>query len=1485
MRLLISLAEILEDQIFFEFQHDRVQQAVISTLDEQQLEEISLRIGRLLLAKSERAGQEVLQENLVTIVDHLNMGIALIEDPMEAVKVAQLNMLASDQARASAAFEVASRYLSTAMQILPAESWREQYGLTLEIYNAGAEVALQNGDLARAEALAFTAEENARTLLEKARIMKIRMDIYMIQTLLDRVFELGITIIKMLGFDLELSEPPILIPEQAMQLPEMTDPRALAVSQLDELMVASGYASNDPRMAQVVLFYMDLFARFGNPRTASYMYVSYAVILQLSRFEHMEQGCRLGRMALELAEKVAPSKTLYAVRYVYYGFVHHWWRSASECIRPLYESFQPAVKSGSIWYSISMQDLAAEISMFVGMRLEQVRSEQAEALSRVEFLDNVTYTQRLRMWSQVVINLMSETLHPQEVYGDLFREEEAQKLLSDGQNLQYMFYLYAAQAFLNLFFRDPQKAVESSIAAEAIKASAQNYLIYTVHLFIYSLALLSTDMDAGGLAARLEKVEANLQLMRLWANLVPENYLHQLELVEAEQARCLGREEEAADFYARAIRDARKNGYIHESALAAELAAEFYLARQDYPNAKSNLLSAYSAYLDWGARAKVNDLETRYPEWLPLGKDREKPEDFTADVEVRPSDIVNSSIDLNSILKASLELAHETNLEELLRKMMAILIENTGAQNGSLLLSQKDRWFLEVQGSAGPEQEFALLSIPLEYLSPQVGDPLVPTSIIHYVINLKVTLVLEDASASRQFKQDVYIRSRQPKSILCVPLLNQGVLFGVIYLENNLVTGAFTADRLEIVQLISSQAAISIEKARLYEDMEAQVRERTRALSDANRRLKAEINERIRAEKELRLSEERYRAVFENTGTAMMLVDPDGYIIITNEVFLRLTGYSREELENHFLAMDLIAPADQAEVRRQRVSLLEGTAGAPLNLEFRLFGRSGSEIAVIDNATLLPGLHYIIHSLIDISQRKSAEEALRYNEALLRRVLEVLPVGVWIIDRNSRILSGNPEAQRIWGGAKYVKLNEYGEYKAWRADSGEQVSEWAGSLAITQGKITLDEELEIDGFDGARRTILNSALPLFTEEDGLVGAISVNQDITKRKRDEEELQKAHAQLSTLLEISRLIVSTLDLEHLLNIVIEQVGKVLPYEGAAILIREQDFLKFRVIRGSPDFHSLINVAVPLEEPTLVDPLIKAKEPFYIPDLPDEPDVLKQIQMIIRLPLDGFSLMRSWLGQPLFARDDLVGFLVLTHSQPDFYSPQARIIAQAFGNQVAIAIQNAQLFKRSHEVATVEERSRLARELHNSVAQALYSISLFTDAMRRALKTNKLDVVSDHLDELVKLSRQAMSDMRLLIFELRPPILEKDGLLAALQSRLDSVKSRAGFQAQIDTEGIFQFTSEQESELYWIAIEVLNNVIKHAQASQVSVQLRADADRFRMIIADNGVGFDLAFAEQAGGQGLRNIRERAEKIGAACRIKSASRKGTKITIEINQ
>jgi signal transduction histidine kinase len=244
-----------------------------------------------------------------------------------------------------------------------------------------------------------------------------------------------------------------------------------------------------------------------------------------------------------------------------------------------------------------------------------------------------------------------------------------------------------------------------------------------------------------------------------------------------------------------------------------------------------------------------------------------------------------------------------------------------------------------------------------------------------------------------------------------------------------------------------------------------------------------------------------------------------------------------------------------------------------------------------------------------------------------------------------------------------------------------------------------------------------------------------------------------------------------------------------------------------------------------------------------------------------------------------------MVLTHSQPDYYSLQSRTLSQAYANQVAIAIHNAQLYKQAGNNAALEERNRLARELHDSVAQALFSISLFIDAARMALHTNKPEVVDEHLQELTQLAREAMADMRLMIFELRPPDLEKVGLAGFLQKRIESVEARSGFQASFEAEGEIHLPLEQEAELYRIAQEALNNIAKHAQASRVLVRLTREGNCVRMSIEDDGVGFDPSKIEQKGGHGFTNMQERAAMIGASFTFETGPGQGMKIWIELKQ
>ena len=433
------------------------------------------------------------------------------------------------------------------------------------------------------------------------------------------------------------------------------------------------------------------------------------------------------------------------------------------------------------------------------------------------------------------------------------------------------------------------------------------------------------------------------------------------------------------------------------------------------------------------------------------------------------------------------------------------------------------------------------------------------------------------------------------------------------------------------------------------------------------------------------------------------------------------------------------------------------------------------------------------------------------------------------------------------------------------------------------------------------------ASPITNEAGNVESAVVVFQDITQRRQIEAELAQYRQMLESLVEqrtaevnaankelrlrlewlaavnlVNQMIARSAEFSEIQERIVEIIKHLFASQDAFIAELDMDARQMNILThsGSKAGLGLSGLSVPLPEVM----------PSQIESTPGKAIMISKKELTF---LDGPMEMhiqgtgvQSIAFLPLLVREKVVGYLGLElHEEERTLTNEEANLLSIFSTDIAQLIEDARLFEQAKMLIAAEERNRLARELHDSVAQTLYSISLFIDATRLALKTNKSKVVESHLEELTQLSREAMSDMRLLIFELRPPILEKSGLAAALQSRLESVEAKAGFETSFETGGAFHLSPSQESELYRIAQEALNNVIKHAQAKQVAIRLVGESGCIRMTIEDNGVGFDLQEIEHGGGQGFRNMRERAANIGARCWFESVPGQGTKITIEVNE
>ncbi|MEM9276572.1 MAG: AAA-like domain-containing protein, partial [Cyanobacteria bacterium P01_F01_bin.143] len=406
-------------------------------------------------------------------------------------------------------------------------------------------------------------------------------------------------------------------------------------------------------------------------------------------------------------------------------------------------------------------------------------------------------------------------------------------------------FFYSCKAFNFYFSKSYAQSLDNSKYAEKYLTIVGGLLAYSAqNNFYYSLSALALydHSKPEQRSELLKQVEKNQIKMKNWAEHCPENFQNKYDLVAAEQARVLEQNWQALELYEKAIQGAKKSEFVHEEALAYERAAEFYLALGQEEFAQLYLKNAHHCYTRWGATAKIQALEEEYPQLLLDRSDRQKVISIQTTESTGRAN--SQALDLLTITKASQVLTSEIKLDKLLAKLMKTVIENGGAQRGWLLLEKNNQWFIEAEGKVDTEDITILRSLALD--SSDRDLPRLPVAIINYVARTQENIVLNNAVTEGQFTLDPYIIATQPKSVLCTPLINQGKLSAIVYLENNLTTGAFTSERIEVLKILSSQAAISIENARLYEqledysrNLEQKVTERTQELSQTLDVLKA----------------------------------------------------------------------------------------------------------------------------------------------------------------------------------------------------------------------------------------------------------------------------------------------------------------------------------------------------------------------------------------------------------------------------------------------------------------------------------------------------------------------------------------------------------------------------------------------------------------------------------------------------------------------
>lgn len=820
----------------YKFHHDRIHHAAYVLTEESKCKEIHLKVGRLLLKYVSAQEQH---EKLITIVRHFNESLDLLTDPEEKKTISELNLLAGKKAQSAIAYLSAFNYFKSGIELLPPTLWDTQYTLAFELYKGYAQNAYQLNDLATAEASIDLLLSKAHTKLEKVDLLAIRMRQYTTLGKPEEAIYAGIEGLKLLGYKLPPAPGALTVlkevlvakwnlgkrkPGDLLQMPAMTDPEKKAAARLLTEIGPSAYTlGNDNLYGLTQLKVVNLSLKYGNCPESSFAYVSFGAVLG-DAFGDYTSAENFGKLALDINDKFGDveykCRVIAAYGVLTHHFNHHW----SETRAWYKKGIESGYLSGDLFF---LAYCASNCTIWdPTLDLESSLAEQRK------YLNTVTDTGYKDAYDAACMNLQITknkrgliadrlTMNDDELDEQACLEHMVQRKYLSGIG---MFHINKASIYL--FYEEYAKAVASVDEANKYAKSMfslPNLTVLCAKSFFASAGCVNytTTTEASHLKKQMKH---ELGKMKKWAAYNPKNFLHLQLLMEAELAHAENNFGAATKLYDLAIDTANKNEWLSDEAFANELAAKFYYKRGSERAASGYFQEAYYLYDKWGATAKTKFLEEQYPKLFIAAKD-------TAASTLRQQGTAMRSymgteslqvLDVASIVKSSQAISGEIELKSLLSKMMQIIVMNAGAENGTLLLEHNGS--LYVQAVAVGDEITTMQNIPLR------DSRDLPQTIVNYVYNLNEAIVLKNATREGKFTNDEYITKHSVKSVLCSPIVLMNKIYGVIYLENNVSVGAFTEDRLKVLQLLSSQMAISINNAALYANLEEKVEERTTEL-------------------------------------------------------------------------------------------------------------------------------------------------------------------------------------------------------------------------------------------------------------------------------------------------------------------------------------------------------------------------------------------------------------------------------------------------------------------------------------------------------------------------------------------------------------------------------------------------------------------------------------------------------------------------------
>ncbi len=843
----------------YRFTHDRVQEAAYSLLPAEERPAVHWRVGKLLLEDTPADQHDV---RVFDIVNQLDQGMVLAKTWDERVWLARLNLRAGRRAAASMAHGPALVYLQNGIELLGDEGFTRDYELALGLHTEACAAAQASADLAAMDRYAELVLTNASSLLDRLRVYETKIAAYNATSQFAQSLALGLEVLDLLGtrFPAEPSPGEVYAAtvalrselrgreiEELLALPLMEDPEKRAAMRILVALVMAAYAAKRLLFPLLAVEAIKTSLEYGNAPESPLGYSNFGAACCSEGIADYETAERLGRLALLLLDRLDAQHLRPNVELMVRVVINPWTAPLASSCAPLRVAAQVGLSNGNFESSGHCLHAYGMFAFFSGRALDPLEDEVAANAASQARLGQHTSVTWMGTYLQSIRNLRGHGGERTHLRGVAYDEREmfpVQVAQKDGIGL---FHAYINTVVLSYLFRDYERALEYAEKLWDTVGVVLGFMFVLFHGYDALARLAMVEQVSEDERERLmERIEVDREALLRAAEAAPMNNRHRWLLVEAEWYRVEGRVVEAIDAYDEAIAQATSNGFHNDAALANERAAEFWLARNKIEVATAYARVARYEYERWGATAKVADLDDRYHGIAPrvgaLAEGSVSAESVSSD-SLRLTDSLH--LDMGSVFKATRVLSEEMDVRKVVSSLMKIVIENAGANRGYLLLDEAGTLTIQASGSIDNDTVVVAQSEPGPAA---VAERALSEAIVRYVVRTGEPLVLHDAVSSGLFTRDPHIRRSGARSVLCMPfsapMVSQRSTAGVLYLENADTVNVFSHDRVRVLKLITAQAAISLENARLYGELkeinanlEGLVAERTKELRDAQRAL------------------------------------------------------------------------------------------------------------------------------------------------------------------------------------------------------------------------------------------------------------------------------------------------------------------------------------------------------------------------------------------------------------------------------------------------------------------------------------------------------------------------------------------------------------------------------------------------------------------------------------------------------------------------